>query len=133
MYARKCPLLTRRELLLGAAASTGLGGCRSAGAYDRNTLTVWHSWGGVAGPRIKKCLAAYSRVRPDITVRDVYARNDLSSNQKFFTSVAAGTPPDVTFVDGPQVAAWAEWGALEPLDDRIQASGIRAEDYFPPT
>jgi len=47
--------------------------------------------------------------------------------------VAAGTPPDVTFVDGPQVASWAEWGALLPLGDRIAAAGIQPDHYFPPT
>src|SRR5687768_3767210 len=127
-------LFSRRELLAGTAGLGALSGCvGSRGRFDRNTLTVWHSWGGVMGPRIQKVLAAYRRSHPDVTVRDVFARNDLSSNQKFFTSVAAGTPPDVTFVDGPQVASWAEWGALEPLTQRVETNGIRPEDYFPPT
>jgi multiple sugar transport system substrate-binding protein len=65
-------------------------------------------------------------------VRPVFTPNDLSTNQKFFTSVAADTPPDVTFVDGPQVAEWAERGALAPLDRRLEAVGITADDYFPP-
>ena len=123
---------TRRALLLGASAS--LAGCqRSRGRPDSDTLTVWHSWGGVTGPRFKKVLESYSKAHPGIAIRDVYTRNDLSANQKFFTSVAAGTPPDVTMIDGPQVAAWAEWGALEPLDERVRAAGVRADDYFPPT
>src|SRR5687768_2845116 len=117
------PRFTRRELLASTAGLGALSGCaRSRSRLDRNTLTVWHSWGGVMGPRIQKVLAAYRRTHPQVTIRDVFSRNDLSSNQKFFTSVAAGTPPDVTFVDGPQVASWAEWGALEPLTQRVEAS-----------
>jgi len=62
----------------------------------------------------------------------VFAANDLSTNQKFFSAVAAGTPPEVIFVDGPQVASWAEWGALEPLTERVKAAGIKRSDYFRP-
>src|SRR5688500_14317218 len=103
MQVVRIPTLSRRDLLTGAAALGPLAGCsRSLRGFDRNTLTVWHSWGGVMGPRIQKVLAAYRRTHPNIRIRDVFSRNDLSSNQKFFTSVAAGTPPDVTFVDGPQ-------------------------------
>ena len=35
-------------------------------------------------------------------------------------------------MDGPQVAPWAEWGALEPLTNRMQEAGIAAEDYYTP-
>jgi multiple sugar transport system substrate-binding protein len=84
-------------------------------------------------PRFKKIKAAFEAAHPGVSVTDVYTQNNLSANQKFFTSVAAGTPPDVTFVDGPQVASWAEWGALEPLGERLRASGVKEEDYFPPT
>lgn len=129
--------LTRRQLLSGTAAAlgaAGAGGCASNfGGSDANTLVVWHSWGGVMGPRFKQMLAEYERTHPGKKIKAVYTRNNLATNQKFFTAVAAGSPPDVTFVDGPQVASWAEWGALEPLGARIRAAGIRADDYFPPT
>jgi multiple sugar transport system substrate-binding protein len=38
----------------------------------------------------------------------------------------------VTFVDGPQVAEWAERGALASLDDRLASAGITSDDYYPP-
>lgn len=38
----------------------------------------------------------------------------------------------MSFVDGPQVAQWAEWNALEPLDKYIQRDGIQASNFFPP-
>ncbi len=41
-------------------------------------------------------------------------------------------PPDATFVDGPQVAGWAEQGALTPLDEFVKQSGIKPGDYFTP-
>jgi multiple sugar transport system substrate-binding protein len=131
--------LTRRALLAGGAGVlAGLAtGCRprpgATSARGQRVLTVWHPWSGVLGPRFEKLAAEYERQHPGVKLRLVYTQNDLSTNQKFFTSVAAGTPPDVTFVDGPQVASWAEWGALEPLTDRVRAAGVAQKDYFLPT
>ncbi len=131
--------LSRRALLksaAGAALSAAGAGCRHAGPAVRTgdrVLTVWHAWGGVMGPRFEKVARAFEAAHPGVKLRLVFTQNNLSANQKFFTSVAAGTPPDVTFVDGPQVASWAEWGALEPLGERVRAAGIRSDDFFPPT
>lgn len=80
----------------------------------------------------KKLCDAFSKTHPDIDLRPVFASNDLATNQKFFTAVAAGKPPEVIFVDGPQVAPWAEWGALQPLTDLCKKDGINASDYFAP-
>ena len=41
-------------------------------------------------------------------------------------------PPDLTFVDGPQVTAWAELGLLEPLDDFYAREGITEGTFWPP-
>ena len=130
--------MNRRELLLrggAAVAALASGGCgaRRSLAPGERLLTVWHAWGGVMGPRFTKVAAAFERAHPGVRLRLVYTQNNLSTNQKFFTAVAAGTPPDVTFVDGPQVASWAEWGALEPLTPRVTGAGIQAEEYFTPT
>jgi ABC-type glycerol-3-phosphate transport system substrate-binding protein len=83
-------------------------------------------------PRIEKILAEYERTHPNIKLQISFTPNDLSNNQKFFTSVAAERPPDVVFVDGPQVAEWAERGALQSLNSYLQSAGVREEDYFPP-
>lgn len=98
----------------------------------KTVLTVWHPWGGTQAEAFAATMKAFEAAHPDIEVRALFTPNDLSNNQKFFTSVAARRPPDVIYVDGPQVAEWAEQGALTPLDDRIAADGIRAEDYFAP-
>jgi len=112
-----------------------LGGC--AQEMDRTPegrvwLSVWHPWGGTQGPAFQKIIEAFERMHPGVKVRAVYTPNDLSNNQKFFTSVAAAKPPDVIFVDGPQVAEWAERGALAPMDAFVKADGVRAEDFFAP-
>lgn len=96
------------------------------------SISVWHPWGGSQKERLAEVIEEFNRCHPDIKVRPVFTPNDLDSNQKFFTSVAANKPPDVIFVDGPQVAAWAEQGALQPLDRYIKEYDIKPSDFFEP-
>ena len=98
----------------------------------RKVVRVWHVWGGTMADGFAHLCDAYQEQHPEILLKPVFASNDLATNQKFFTAVAARKPPEVIFVDGPQVAPWAEWGALSPLTDLCEEAGIGAEDYFPP-
>ncbi len=120
--------------VLLAALLAALPGCRGRQEQEQQVVTIdlWHVWGGEQAAAIEKVVKAFEASHPNIRVNPVFTRNNLSTSQKFFTAVAAETPPDVVFVDGPQVAPWAEWGALEPLDDRLARAGVRAEDYFEP-
>ncbi len=96
------------------------------------TVSIWHPWGGTQKEKFDRVVAEFNRTHKRIQVKSLFTPNDLSNNQKFFTSVAAGKPPDVIFVDGPQVAEWAERGALTPLDSHLRRAGIRPDDYFVP-
>jgi len=105
---------------------------KGAPGTQRCVITMWHPWGGTQAQAIERIVEAFEASHPEIDVRPLFTPNNLSNNQKFFTSVAAKRPPDVVFVDGPQVAEWAEQGALTPLDDWITAAGITIDDYFVP-
>lgn len=121
--------------LLGAALCAAAAGCRRPAPESDGsavTISVWHPWGGTMGDPWERIVKAFEAAHPRIRVRHVFTQNDLSANQKFYTAVAASSPPEVVFVDGPQVAPWAEWGALEPLTNRMQEAGIAAEDYYTP-
>ncbi len=134
--------MTRRDFLRDVgtgAAAFGLAagnGCATRrpdkDAQGRPILTVWHPWIGVNTPKIEKVLRDFQAAHPHIALRALFVPNDIATNQKFFTAVAAGKPPDAIFVDGPQVAEWAERGALQKLDNRIDQAGIRPEDYWTP-
>ncbi len=129
----------RRGLALTAAAVlacllvAGCGG-KKAEKTPRGQvrIDVWHPWGGTQAEAFQKIADEFNRTHPSIRVRLLYTPNDLASNQKFFTAVAAKLPPDVIMVDGPQVAQWAEQGALEPLTGRLAAAGIREADFYTP-
>ncbi|MDO8589419.1 MAG: ABC transporter substrate-binding protein [Armatimonadota bacterium] len=95
-------------------------------------MSVWHPWGGVQKERFDRVVKAFNKSHSRIHVRSVFTPNDLANNQKFYTAVAAGKPPDCVFVDGQQTAAWAEQGALESLDARLNRADIKRGDYFAP-
>lgn len=112
-----------------------LGGCGPSSDESvggKTVITVWHPWGGTQAEAFEATMKAFEAAHPDIDVRALFTPNDLSNNQKFFTSVAAHRPPDVVYVDGPQVAEWAEQGALTALDENLAKDGIKPADYFAP-
>ncbi|HEY3081194.1 MAG TPA: extracellular solute-binding protein [Chloroflexota bacterium] len=102
-------------------------------AGRRYVLEVQHPHAGPnLGPRNQQ-FARFEELNPDIGVRGVWAANDLSTNQKLFTAVAAGTPPHVTWVDGPQVAEWAARGVLADLTVRFMNDRITQDDFWTPS
>ncbi len=119
-------------ILIGLLAFCGGCGHSASPKGGKVVITVWNPWGGTQKERLANVIKEFNRTHKDMQVRAVFTPNDLDSNQKFFTSVAADMPPDATFVDGPQVAAWAEQGAIQPLDRFIKESGIKPDDYFTP-
>jgi multiple sugar transport system substrate-binding protein len=116
------------------ATAVAIAGCgpRHLAAAGPVEITVWHPWGGDQAKALRRIADRFEKSHRNIRVRLVYTPTDLSTNQKFFTAIAANKPPDVSFVDGTQDGQWAEWGALTPLDEYIRRDHVRAEDYYPP-
>ena len=103
-----------------------------AGAGAPVRISLWQPWGGETGDGLHRTIDAFNATHPGIEVRAVYAPTESSGSTKFFVSVAAGIPPDLALVDGPQVAAWAELGLLDPLDDFCAREGLTEDAYWPP-
>ncbi|MEM9441547.1 MAG: sugar ABC transporter substrate-binding protein [Pseudomonadota bacterium] len=51
--------------------------------------------------------------------------------QRLLTAVQGGNAPDVSTIDQIWVAAFAEAGAIEPLDDLAASAGVAADIFFP--
>lgn len=102
----------------------------------RTVLQIWHVWGGPMLESFRRGAEAFEQSHPDIACKLVYVPNDLSNNQKFYTAVVGNCAPEVIFVDGPQVAEWAERGLLADLGPLLKAAGhdpARLEaEFFPP-
>jgi multiple sugar transport system substrate-binding protein len=96
-------------------------------------IEVQYPYGGTSVELMNQIWAAYEETNPQVGVKAVWAANDLSTNQKLFTAIAAGTPPDVSWVDGPQVAEWAERQALEDLTAFFEAAGLTQDDFWTPS
>ncbi|MHB9035529.1 MAG: ABC transporter substrate-binding protein [Armatimonadota bacterium] len=112
-------------------------GCASkshgtTGSGRVTTIALWHPWGGVHSERLADVVKEFNRTHPNVRVIPLFTPTDIASNQKFFTSVAANKAPDVVFVDGTQTAAWAEQGAIQPLDGYIKRAGIKPGDFYTP-
>ena len=107
-----------------------------SGAGPRTVIRIWHIWGGPMLESYQKSIDAFDASHPAVKCRPLYVPNDLSNNQKFYTAVVGNCAPEVIFVDGPQVAEWAERGLLSPLEDLMREVGCdpaRLEkEFFPP-
>lgn len=118
-------------ILIGTFVFTGYFAESDPG--QRTVVTLWHPWGGEAGIDFRKLVDRYNNeIQDEVYIKSLYVPNNLSANQKFFLSVKIESPPDVIFVDGPQVAEWAERGVLQELDAYLEAAGIGEDDYWGP-
>ncbi len=97
-----------------------------------NVITVWHPWGGTNKDKLEKTARIFEKSHPGLKVNLVFVSNNLGAGQKFFTSVAAGKAPDVTFVDGPQVPEWAVQGAIQSLNKYIKRDKVNPDDFYKP-
>jgi multiple sugar transport system substrate-binding protein len=96
------------------------------------TIEVWYPYSGTFLQGFLKLFALFEKAYPGVTVKPVYASNDLSSNQKLFAAVAAGAPPDVTWVDGPEVSGWGVRGILQPIDSYMKQDNVSLADFWTP-
>jgi ABC-type glycerol-3-phosphate transport system substrate-binding protein len=97
-------------------------------------IQFWHPWAGEYADALTKVIAEFNATHADIIAKPLFMPTGAGGeNMKFFVSVAGGVPPDVIVVDGTQVASWADLGVLQPLDERIDAAGITASDFWEPS
>ncbi len=106
---------------------------REAAKGRKYVIEVQYPYGGVGVQRMAEFFDAFEAANPDIGVKGVWAANDLATNQKLFTAVAAGTPPNVTWVDGPQVAEWAARGVLSDLTEFFKRDNLTQDDFWLPS
>lgn len=133
-------ILRAGGFVAGAAALIALfAGVRPRDFSDggrRTVIQVWHVWGGPMLESYRRGVAAFEASHPRIACKLVYVPNDLSNNQKFYTAVVGNCAPEVIFVDGPQVAEWAERGLLLDLGELLRQTGRDpaklAGEFFPP-
>ncbi|GEM_PF-276616 len=118
--------------VFAAMLMTLLAGCDRSDSRDIHEIECWYPWGGEEAEAMKVMATAFEESHPGWKLKLVYAANTLTSSQKLFLAIAGGKPPDVTFVDGQQLAEWAARGALEDITELVTEAGIGESDFFKP-
>src|SRR5205823_1953255 len=89
------------------ALVAAIGSCdRSQPPSTEKTITLWYPWGQDLAKQLRQIADQFEKTHPGIRVRLSFAANNLTSSQKLFLAIAAGVGPDVTLVDGQQLAEW---------------------------
>lgn len=100
-------------LLLGAASV----------AFAQTQITFWHVWDGARLPIIEQIVANFEAKNPGIKVQaELVSQQGLM--EKYLTAIAGGAPPDVIQVNASFFRAFAERGALMPLDPYMEQEGF---------
>ncbi|WP_410511339.1 sugar ABC transporter substrate-binding protein [Paenibacillus sp. BR2-3] len=98
-------------------------GSSSAPKDEKVKLTFWRNSGNDAeNSAYDKLVASFNESHPNIKVEMSpipYADYDT----KLRTSIASGNPPDIMAIDGPNMASYAQAGALQPLTAFFKKDG----------
>lgn len=109
-----------------APAGTSAEGQAAEQAAAATELDWWVTWGeGVWGDACDNIAAHYMEQQPEVTVNVLKGGAAL---EKLLTAVAGGTPPDtMTSIWTPDLALR---GALIPIDDMIDSSGLDRSNFY---
>lgn len=139
--SRRALLRTGLFALTVSSLSSCLPSCRNSlggdpgvrQAADRKiVLQVQHPFGGSSTERLEPFWDAYETHQDEVGIEARWVLNDLNQNDSLFAAVAAGQPPDVTWIDGQQVAEWAHHGVLESETHYIEAADLDPNSFWDP-
>ncbi|MFB3896384.1 MAG: ABC transporter substrate-binding protein [bacterium] len=106
-----------------------LTGCRNNQVLNKTSITYWTGWSGHELEIQRKLINRFNETHPNIQV-NIFSV--AGSYEKVKIAFAAGDPPDVcSAIWADDLAGYAMRGALIPLDNYLQKSGRKAEEYMP--
>ncbi|MEM8757657.1 MAG: extracellular solute-binding protein [Planctomycetota bacterium] len=123
--------LTRRAAIAGLGAGAAgllLFGPRPRGDVPpgRTVVDYWEKWTGAEGVAMRRLVDEFNAVQDRIHVRYLTIG---AIDQKAMIAIAGGSPPDLVGLWNFNLPAYAEAGALMPLDDLAASAGIDPGDY----
>jgi ABC-type glycerol-3-phosphate transport system substrate-binding protein len=93
-------------------------------------LVMWHGLGGADGATFAVMLEQYAEETGQAILSETYGWDVFF--QKFPTSVAAGSPPDMSIFHAAEVPQMTDQGLIMPMDDIFFTSGLLPKDDFAP-
>ncbi|HWK82221.1 MAG TPA: sugar ABC transporter substrate-binding protein [Caldimonas sp.] len=117
-----------RRIGWGSVALAGsLAGCGRRNADPTGPLDFWAM--GREAEVVVELLAAFRARHPGIEVR-VQQLPWTAAHEKLLTAFAGDALPDLCQLGNTWLPEFSALGALEPLDERMAATGIARDDYF---
>ncbi len=117
----------KRSMAVTAVAALALTACGNGGGSDAKgeTLSVWIMEG--TNPDAESFFQGVKSEFKEETgaTLDVQFVQWAEAHDKFVTSIAGNTTPDVAETGSTWTAEFAEAGALAPLDEQIEKSGLK--------
>ena len=119
----------RKSMVLATAAGVIAG---AAQAQETITLRFWDNQQTESGLSQfqQEAVERFEDENPGIEV-EVTTIPYPEYQQRLLTAVQGGNAPDVSTLDQIWMAAFAEAGAIVPLDDLAEEAGISADTFFP--
>lgn len=123
--------ISRRAALVGiGAAAAGYVAFGPAPRSDvpkgRVVLDYWEKWTGSEGQAMRRLVDRFNESQSEIFVRYLSIG---AIDQKAMIAIAGGSPPDIVGLWSFNIPAFAEAGALTPLDDFAAKKGLVPERY----
>jgi multiple sugar transport system substrate-binding protein len=115
------------RILLLACVLLLVAGCDDAPDGTRVGVDLWAL--GREGEVVRELVPAFEQANPDVRVR-VQQIPWSAAREKLITALVARTMPDVFQLGSTWLAEFVTLGALEPLDERLAASGAAPPDDF---
>jgi len=91
-------------------------------------VRYWEKWTGAEEDALRKVVARFNARQDRIHV-DLLSVSQV--NNKLLLATAGGNPPDVAGIWDNDIPVFADYGALAPLDQYCEASGIGPDHYLP--
>ena len=88
----------------------------------------WEKWTGFEGEAMQEIVDDFNASQDRIFVK-ILTISDIA--QKMMLATAGGNPPDIAGLGTGSVSAFADKGALTPLDGMFKKSNLKKEDYLP--
>src|SRR5438270_14073451 len=122
-----------RNALLATTVLAGfLGFGAAASAAETITLKFWDNQQTESGlsQYQQEAVKRFEADNPNIKV-EVTTIPYPEFQQRLLTAVQGGNAPDVSTVDQIWVAAFAQAGAIDPLDEQAKSANITPDAFFP--
>jgi multiple sugar transport system substrate-binding protein len=119
-------------LIALAACGQPPGGSPPPAANPPLALEFWHNKAQPEGQDVTTIVATYNAKFAPTKVTEIFQGNGATLLTKLKATLAAATPPDVTYGFGSWMPSFAEQGALVVADDMIKRlGGIKKDDFYP--